>query len=235
LFLKDVILSEAKNLSNSSSPDATMRIGILAVQGDYEAHARMLERLGARYLLVRTPQEAAQAGAMILPGGESTTMLKFLQEEGLAEPLQALAARGGAFFGTCAGAILMAREVRSPEQASLGLADVVIARNAYGRQVASEVRYAPSKLKPEPLEMVYIRAPIIESVAPDVEVLATDGGHPVLVRQGNLLLSTFHPELTGDGAVHEYFLRLACAAPSAPRATTPREDQHIAQPGRGAI
>src|ERR1700674_5688725 len=133
-----------------------MRIGILAVQGDYDAHARMLERLGAEYLLVRTPAEAARAGAMILPGGESTTMLKFLQEEGLAEPLRALAARGGAFFGTCAGAILLAREVRAPAQASLGFADVIITRNAYGRQVASEIRYAASKLKPEPLEMVFI-------------------------------------------------------------------------------
>src|ERR1700688_434025 len=147
-----------------------MLIGILSVQGDYEAHARMLERLGARYLFVRTPAEAAQADAMILPGGESTTMLKFLQEEHLAEPLRALAARGGAFFGTCAGAILLAREVRAPAQASLGLADIAIARNAYGRQLASEIRYASSKLKPEPLEMVFIRAPIVESVGPDVEV-----------------------------------------------------------------
>src|SRR5580704_9448303 len=167
----------------------TMRIGVLAVQGDYEAHARMLDRLGAPYLFVRTPDEAAQASAMILPGGESTTMLKFLQEENLAEPLQALAKRGGAFFGTCAGAILMARVVRSPAQTSLGLADIVIARNAYGRQVASEIRYAASKLKSDPLEMVFIRAPIIESVGQGVEVLAAEGGHPVLVRQGNLLLA----------------------------------------------
>jgi len=188
-----------------------MRIGILAVQGDYDAHARMLGRLGAEYLLVRTPAEAAQAGAMILPGGESTTMLKFLNEEGLAEPLRALAARGGAFFGTCAGAILMAREVRAPAQDSLGFADLIITRNAYGRQVASEIRYRPSKLKPEPLEMVFIRAPIIESVGANAEVLASDDGHPVLVRQGNLLMSTFHPELTGDTTVHEYFLKMAAA------------------------
>ena len=150
-----------------------MRIGILAVQGDYEAHARMLERLGAEYFFVRTPQDAAQADAMILPGGESTTMLKFLQEEGLEAPLRALAARGGAFLATCAGAILLAREVRSPAQSSLGLADLAVTRNAYGRQLASEVRYAPSKLKTEPLEMVFIRAPMIEEIGPDVEVLAT--------------------------------------------------------------
>src|SRR5579862_6620042 len=187
----------------------SMRIGILAVQGDYEAHARMLDRLGADYLFVRTPAEAARAGAMILPGGESTTMLKFLAEEGLAEPLRGLADRGAAFFGTCAGAILMAREVRAPAQASLGLADIVVTRNAYGRQTASEVRYAPSKLKPEPLEMVFIRAPIIESVGAGVEVLASDQGHPVLVRQDHLLMATFHPELTADTTVHEYFVKMA--------------------------
>jgi 5'-phosphate synthase pdxT subunit len=186
-----------------------MHIGILSVQGDYEAHGRMLARLGADYYFVRTPQEAARADAMILPGGESTTMLKFLEEEHLRDPLAELGARGGAFFGTCAGAILLARDVRSPSQASLGLADVAITRNAYGRQLASEVRYAASKLKSEPLEMVFIRGPIIESVGPEVEVLASDAGRPVLVRQNNLLLATFHPELTDDTTVHEYFLKLA--------------------------
>jgi 5'-phosphate synthase pdxT subunit len=192
-----------------------MRIGILAVQGDYEAHARMLERLGADYFFVRTPQDAARADAMILPGGESTTMLKFLKEEGLEAPLRSLAARGGAFLATCAGAILLAREVRNPAQWSLGLVDLAVTRNAYGRQLASEVRYAPSKLKPEPLEMVFIRAPLIEEIGAQVEVLATDGGRPVLVRQGKMLVATFHPELTGDTTVHEYFLKMA-AEPAPP-------------------
>ena len=192
-----------------------MHIGILAVQGDYEAHARMLDRLGVPYVFVRTPAEAALVDAMILPGGESTTMLKFLQEEGLEQPLRDLQARGGAFFGTCAGAILLAREVHGPAQASLGFADLKIARNAYGRQLASEVRYAASKLKAEPLEMVFIRAPLIESVGPQVEGLASDGGHPVLVHQGKMLVATFHPELTGDTAVHEYFLKMA-AEPARP-------------------
>jgi len=186
-----------------------MRIGILAVQGDFQAHARVLERLGAEYLFVRTPEEAARAEAMILPGGESSTMIKFLREEGLEAPLRALAARGGAFLATCAGAILLAREVRGPAQWSLGLADLVLTRNAYGRQLASEVRYAPSKLKPEPLEMVFIRAPLIEEIGPQVEVLASDGGRPVLVRQDKMLVATFHPELTGDTIIHEYFLKLA--------------------------
>jgi 5'-phosphate synthase pdxT subunit len=191
-----------------------MRIGILAVQGDYEAHARMLERLDADYLFVRTPADAARADAIILPGGESTTMLKFLKEGGLEAPLRELAARGGSFLGTCAGAILLARQVRGPEQASLGLMDLVITRNAYGRQLASEVRHGPSKLKAEPLEMVFIRAPLIEEIGPGVEVLATDDGHPVLVREGKIVAATFHPELTGDTAVHEYFLKVAAEPPS---------------------
>jgi 5'-phosphate synthase pdxT subunit len=186
-----------------------MQIGILSVQGDFEAHARVLGRLGAAHFFVRTAADVARADAMILPGGESTTMLKFLTEEGLDQPLRSLAARGGAFFGTCAGAILMAREVRAPSQPSLGLADIVVTRNAYGRQVASEVRYAASKISHEPLEMVFIRAPIIERVGPGVEVLVTDGCRPVLVRQDNLLMATFHPELTGETIVHQYFLELA--------------------------
>jgi 5'-phosphate synthase pdxT subunit len=186
-----------------------MRIGILAVQGDYEAHAAMLDRLGVQHFLVRTPEEAAQADAMILPGGESTTMLKFLQGEGLEAPIRALAARGGAFLATCAGTILLAKDVLSPAQASLALADIVVTRNAYGRQIASGVRTVQSKLKLGPLEAVFIRAPIIESIGPGVEVLATDDGHPALVRQNRLLMATFHPELTGDTTVHEHFLKLA--------------------------
>ena len=198
-----------------------MRIGILAVQGDYQAHAGVLKRLGAEHFFVRTPEEAARAEAMILPGGESTTMIKFLKEEGLEAPLRSLAARGGGFLGTCAGAILLAREVRGPAQWSLGLADLVVTRNAYGRQVASAVRYAPSKLKPQPLEMVFIRAPLIEEIGPQVEVLASEDGHPVLVRQGKILVATFHPELTGDTSVHEYFLKLAAEPPRSAPVSSP--------------
>ena len=201
-----------------------MKIGILAVQGGYEAHARMLERLGADYALVRTPEEAAQVDAMILPGGESTTMLKFLKEEGLEAALRALDARGAAFFGTCAGAILLAREVRAPAQESLGFADLTITRNAYGRQLASEVRSAPSKLRAEPLEMVFIRAPWIEEIGPGVEVLAREGGRPVLVRDGRILVATFHPELTGDLGVHEYFLKLAAERSSSVDSKSVRAD-----------
>lgn len=222
-----------------------MNIGILAVQGDYEAHAEMLARLGVEHCFVKTPEDLRGCDALILPGGESTTQLQFLQEEGLIEEIRALAARGGSFFGTCAGAILLAREVLNPPQASLGLLDVTIARNAYGRQLASEVRFgtstlssasashqaspeaarleaAPSKpqpaMQPEapatqsqsaPLEMVFIRAPIIESLGPGVEVLAESEGNPVLVRQGRILAATFHPELTSDPTVHIAFVTMA--------------------------
>ena len=186
-----------------------MKVGILAVQGDFEAHAAVLERLGVSPVFVKTPADLAGTDALILPGGESTTQLKFLAEEGLEKAIREFAARGGVFFGTCAGAILLAREVRNPAQPSLGLADMVVARNAYGRQVASEVRWGACKLKDTPLEMVFIRAPIIEQVGSGVEVLAECEGRPVLVRQGRVLAATFHPELTSDTTVHEYFLKLA--------------------------
>ncbi len=194
-----------------------MKVGILAVQGDFEAHGEVLSKLGVEHVFVRTSQDLAGVGALILPGGESTTQLKFLTEEGLEPAVREFSARGGAFFGTCAGAILLAREVHNPSQHSLGLADMVVARNAYGRQVASEVCLGSSKLKPEPLEMVFIRAPVIEQVGPGVEVLAESQGHPVLVRQGRVLAATFHPELTNDTTVHEYFLRMAANESSASR------------------
>jgi pyridoxal 5'-phosphate synthase pdxT subunit len=186
-----------------------MKVGILAVQGDFEAHRAVLERLGAETREVRTPTDLEELDAVVLPGGESTTHLKILQEEGLFEALRQFAAEGGAIFGTCAGAILMAREVKNPAQASLDLMDITVLRNAYGRQVQSAVRWGRSELKEEPLEMVFIRAPIIERVGSEVDVLADDAGKPVLVRQGRLLAATFHPELTSDTAVHQYFLELA--------------------------
>jgi pyridoxal 5'-phosphate synthase pdxT subunit len=185
-----------------------MSIGILAIQGDYEAHARMLDRLGVAHTYVRRPDDLAGVSGLILPGGESTTHLKVMTEESLWEAVKKFAAEGGGFFGTCAGAILLAREVHGPSQASLGLLDISILRNAYGRQLASEVRIGTSKLRKEPLEMVFIRAPIIESTGPDVKILAEDDGQPVLVQQGRVLAATFHPELTTDTAVHEYFLKL---------------------------
>jgi pyridoxal 5'-phosphate synthase pdxT subunit len=189
-----------------------MKVGILAVQGDFAAHAATLARLGAEHVFVRTPRDLEGVDAAILPGGESTTQWKFLVEEGLDTSLLAHAERGGAIFGTCAGAILLARDVRNPEQQSLRLADIGVIRNGYGRQLASEVRHGMTTVSPEPIEMVFIRAPIIERVGPGVEVLAKSEGDPVLLRQGPILIATFHPELTSDTAVHEYFLRMAAKA-----------------------
>ncbi len=186
-----------------------IKTGVLAVQGDYEAHAAALKRAGAEVVFVRTVADMRGISALILPGGESSTQLQFLTEEGLDKEIKDFAARGGAILGTCAGAILLARKVRNPAQKSLGIVDVVVARNAYGRQLASEVREGVSKLSKHPLEMVFIRAPIIEKIGRGVEVLAESEGRPVLVKQGNILTATFHPELTSDPTVHEYLLHLA--------------------------
>jgi pyridoxal 5'-phosphate synthase pdxT subunit len=186
----------------------SLKIGIVAIQGDYDAHAKVLDRLGVNYAFIRRPGDLADVAGVILPGGESTTHLKVMEEEGLFAALKQFAADGGAFFGTCAGAILLATEVHGPAQNSLALLDISVLRNGYGRQLASDVHSAPTKLRKEPLEMVFIRAPIIESVGQNVEILAEDAGHPVLVREGRIMAATFHPELTNDTAVHEYFMKL---------------------------
>ena len=183
-------------------------IGILAIQGDFAAHAAMLHSLGAETTEVRTIADLQQCDALILPGGESTTQLQFLQEEGLGEEIKKFAAKKRPVFGTCAGAILLAARVNNPAQDSLGLLDMTILRNGYGRQLASDVSFCNSKLKSEPMEMVFIRAPIIERVGPGVEILAEYGGKPVLVQKGNLLAATFHPELTADTTIHRHFLEL---------------------------
>jgi len=187
---------------------AKPKIGILAVQGDFAAHAAMLESLDAETKEVRSVADLNDCDALILPGGESTTQLQFLQEEGLFEAIKKFAATDQPIFGTCAGAILLATHVNHPAQDSLGLLDMTVLRNAYGRQLASTVSFGQSKLKPEPMEMVFIRAPIIENVGPGVEVLAEFGGKPALVQNKNVLASTFHPELTDDSTVHQHFLDL---------------------------
>jgi 5'-phosphate synthase pdxT subunit len=184
------------------------KIGILAIQGDFAAHAAMLESLGAETLEVRTVADLTQCDGLILPGGESTTQLQFLQEEGLFEAIKKFAANDRPVFGTCAGAILLATQVENPAQDSLGLLDMTVLRNAYGRQLASDVFFGPSKLKSRPMEMVFIRGPIIDSVGPGVEVLAEYAGKPALVRKSKVLAATFHPELTDDPTVHQYFLAL---------------------------
>lgn len=200
-----------------------MKIGILAVQGDFEAHAATLARMGVDHVFVRTPRDLDGVDAVILPGGESTTQWKFLVEEGLEKALEAHAARGGAIFGTCAGAILLARDVRNPRQDSLKVADISVIRNAYGRQLASEVRHGETSISDAPIEMVFIRAPIIDRVGPGVEVLAESEGKPVLVRQGKILIATFHPELTDDTRVHEYFVRTVAGNAPGPGMDEPSE------------
>lgn len=168
----------------------------------------MLDRMGVPWTYVRRPEDIDGIDGIILPGGESTTHIKVMREEGVWSALKEFAARGGAFFGTCAGAILLAREVHNPGQASLGLLDISILRNAYGRQLASDVHQGKTKLSDKPIEMVFIRAPIIQSARGDVEVLARDAAHPVLVQQGQILAATFHPELTNDPTVHQHFIEM---------------------------
>jgi 5'-phosphate synthase pdxT subunit len=189
--------------------DPAVKIGILAVQGDFAAHADMLAGLGVETVEVRTPEDLAGCDGLILPGGESTTQLQFLEEEGLSEAIKKFAAKDKAIFGTCAGAILLATEVKNPNQGSLGLLDMTVLRNGYGRQVHSDVVSGSSSLKKEPLEMVFIRGPIIERVGPGVEVLAEYAGRPALVQKGRVMASAFHPELTSDTTVHERFVKMA--------------------------
>ena len=186
-----------------------MKIGILAVQGDFEAHAAMLANLGVESIEVRTLEDLQSCDGLILPGGESTTQLQFLQEEGLYDAIKNFAAAKKPVFGTCAGAILLATDVKNPAQESLGLLEMTVLRNAYGRQIASDVVSGPSTLKKEPLEMVFIRAPIIEHVGPGVEVLAEYAGKPALVQKGNIMAASFHPELTNDTTVHARFVKMA--------------------------
>jgi pyridoxal 5'-phosphate synthase pdxT subunit len=193
-----------------------VKIGILAVQGDFEAHAAMLKQLGVETVEVRTLADLGGCDGLILPGGESTTQLQFLQEEGLADAISKFAERGGAIFGTCAGAILLATDVQHPKQDSLHLLDMTVIRNGYGRQIASDVVSGRTTLKKEPMEMVFIRGPIIERAGPNVEVLAEYAGKPALVQHEHVLAATFHPELTDDTTVHQHFLRLAEAGARQP-------------------
>jgi 5'-phosphate synthase pdxT subunit len=181
------------------------RIGVLAIQGDYAAHAEALMDSGAQPVEVRNPEELNDLDGLILPGGESTTMLKFLERRGLFESLKEFAAKRPV-FGTCAGAILLAREVRHPQQRSLEALDAVVERNAYGRQIDSTILTQPTSLPGGPLEMVFIRAPRFVETGSKVEVLAERAGFPVLVRQGHLLAATFHPELSADRRIHKLFV-----------------------------
>jgi len=187
------------------------KVGVLALQGDFAAHGAALERAGAEPVYVRGPEQLEAIEGLVIPGGESTTMLKLLRFENWMEALAEFGRRKP-MFGTCAGAILMASEVSGPRQESLGLVDIAVERNAYGRQIDSRV----AEIEPEPdfqarsgpgkLEAVFIRAPIIRRVGQDVRVLARYAENPVLVEQGRHLVATFHPELSSDTRVHGIYL-----------------------------
>ena len=193
--------------------DTPPRIGVLAIQGDYAAHAAALEEAGAIPVEVRTPEQLEGLDGLILPGGESTTVLKFLESGGLFQALEKFGA-SKPVFGTCAGAILLAREVKNPPQRSLGLLDAVVERNAYGRQIDSAILESETTLPGGPLEMVFIRAPRIAGIGAGVEALAFRDGSPALVRQGSIMAATFHPELSSDRRVHRLFVDAVNAARS---------------------
>jgi 5'-phosphate synthase pdxT subunit len=179
-----------------------MRIGVLALQGDFDAHRRRLEQLGAEVVLVKKPEQLDDIAGLVIPGGESSTFLKLLGKEGFERLREFVQTKPT--FGTCAGAILLASEVENPKQAGLGVLDIRVRRNAYGRQVDSSIR--EGRFLNDPIEMVFIRAPKIERVGKGVEVIATEGEDPVMVRKGKTLAATFHPELSDDRRIHQYFL-----------------------------
>lgn len=202
-----------------------MNIGILALQGDFAAHATMLQNLNASYSFVTKPEDLEVIDALILPGGESPTMLKFLQEDDFLLAIKQFAQQHP-LFGTCAGAILLAKEVTSPTQQSLGLVDITVQRNAYGRQLDSHIGMGKVRLlrpsspallpqagegrkereEGQDFEMVFIRAPKIARVGENVQVFATHHGQPVGVIDNNIMLTTFHPELSSDGSIHQFFI-----------------------------
>jgi 5'-phosphate synthase pdxT subunit len=181
-----------------------MKIGVLALQGDFDAHRRRLEELGAEVVLIKKPEQLDAIDGLVIPGGESGTFLKLLGEQGFEKLKQFV--RLKPTFGTCAGAILLATDVENPQQAGLGAIDIGIRRNAYGRQMESSIR--EGKFGASPLEMVFIRAPKISRVGREVEIIATEGSDPVAVRQGSAMAATFHPELSDDTRVHQAFLDL---------------------------
>lgn len=204
------------------------RYGVLALQGDFEAHARALRAAGVEAVEVRRCHALRGLDGLVLPGGESTTLLNLMEDEPWFDALRKFHGDGGTIFGTCAGAILLAREVTSPAQPSLGLLDAVVERNAFGRQVDSFESVVAAPSLGGTLAAVFIRAPRFRAIGPEVEVLGRLGDEVVLVRQGRILAATFHPELTGDAAVHRWFVAMAQerrgageGARSRPRAPVP--------------
>lgn len=199
-------MSAAEPVALEPASPPRLRIGVLASQGDFAAHARALESLGAASIEVRTPSGLGELDALVIPGGESTTITKAIERDGLDDAIRSYLDAGRPILGTCAGMIVCDRE-------HLGLVDVVARRNAFGPQIASfEAELEMAGLGPEPIRAVFIRAPWIEQHGPEVEVLASIDGHPVAVRQGQVLLCAFHPELTDDSRVHALLMAMATAA-----------------------
>jgi 5'-phosphate synthase pdxT subunit len=186
-------------------------VAVLALQGDFEAHRKALTEIGVESFEAKRPQDLARAGGLVLPGGESTTLWKFFEAEPWEGAFRAFAATGRPVLGTCAGAIVLAREVSNPPQKGLGLVDMVIERNAYGRQVDSFIAEVACPALGAPIPGVFIRAPRIRETGPAVEVLARHAGEPVLVRQANVVAATFHPELTSDRRLHRLLFAGAAA------------------------
>src|SRR5919198_2479055 len=190
------------------------QVGVLALQGDFAMHGKALDELGVDWGLVKTPSELAQVQGLIIPGGESTTLLKLMAPVAMRPALEQFHAEAHPIFGTCAGLILLAQETVRPQQESLGFINIVAERNAYGRQIDSFIALGTplvEDLGPAPLEMVFIRAPKIAKLHPGVTPLATCKDEVVLARQGSVLVSSFHPELTADRRVHQYFLDMIAA------------------------
>ena len=185
-----------------------MRIGVLALQGDFEAHARVYRELGVDVVEIRLVDQLELIDALVMPGGESTTLLKLMEYEAWFDALPAFVAAGKSIFATCAGAILSAREVLDPPQRSLGLLDATVRRNGFGRQIDSFETELDVSGESTPVKAVFIRAPRFVDLSPEVEVLARFDGEPVLVRQGNVLAATFHPELTDDSRIHRRLLMM---------------------------
>ena len=188
------------------------RIGVLALQGDFEAHAKVLVGLGCEVVEVRRVAQLAGLDGLVIPGGESTTLLNLMADEPWFPALTRFKEGGGALMGTCAGAILLARRVVNPPQDSVGLLDATVARNAFGRQVDSFETTIDAPGLGGTIEAVFIRAPRFQALGPDVQTLAVYDGEPVLVREGRVLAMTFHPELTRDAKLHAYFLTMVQAA-----------------------
>jgi 5'-phosphate synthase pdxT subunit len=188
-------------------------IGVLALQGDFAAHGRTIEALDQPWIEIKYPEQLKDVSGLILPGGESTTLTKLLRENFFLEPIVSASCAGMPVYGSCAGAILLSKEVIGNDTATLGLIDVVTQRNAYGRQIDSFIAHEPCPtFGPPDLEMVFIRAPVVRCVGTGVEVLATCKDHPVFLRQGNAMLTTFHPELSDDTRIHGLFVEMALQA-----------------------